>query len=376
MSLGKRARGDNPIFGSTHSDKVQRARHWGINTVNHFWLEDCFVRWERVGEGHPRYTDFPPGVNYMSLLGSTHLSDETLARWTRKAMAMGEEEETGAVEQDVQLGDPTQPTPSASARPRTPGPARVPAKSDVDGGSGLDGDHDMDLADETTPKAGPSRQAQASRSASPIPKKTPAPKRSKRRSESPAGSADDNKPAPSTTKRRRKEAVQAASAEDVQPVPTGRARRQAATKAEDAVHAMAEDMNLYNREKKRKDIIPPSERKAARVIEDGDTSDATTKRGRRSSRLDTETEAEAEDGEVEVKPQVRSSRPKKQPVKRKTSDERESEVEDVKPVVDGTSIYLATTGTVLTAAQNKFFKKHGVVVTDDGKKVTVGHHVL
>ncbi|KAG7527331.1 hypothetical protein FFLO_07042 [Filobasidium floriforme] len=359
------------VAANTHSDKVQRARHWGINTVNHFWLEDCFVRWERVGEGHPRYTDFPPGVNYMSLLGSTHLSDETLARWTRKAMAMGEEEEMGAVEQDVQLGDPTQPTPSASARPRTPGPARVPAKSDVDGGSGLDGDHDMDLADETTPKAGPSRQVQASRSASPIPKKTPASKRSKRRSESLAGSADEDRPAPSTTKRRRKEAMPAAPAEDAQPAPTGRARRQAATKAEDAVHAMAEDMNLYNREKKRKDIIPPSERKAARVIEDGDTSDATTKRGRRrSSRLDTETEAEAEDGEVGVKPQAKSSRSKKQPTKRKTSDERESVAEDVKPVVDGISIYLATTGTVLTAAQNKFFKKHGVVVTDDGKKVT------
>lgn len=368
---------DDRIFNSTHSDKVQRARHWGINTVNHFWLEDCFVRWERVGEGHPRYTDFPPGVNYMSLLGSTYLSDETLARWTRKAMAMGEEEEMGAVEQDVQLGDPTQPTPSASARPRTPGPPRVTAKSDVEKGSGLDVDHDMDLADNTTPKAGPSRRPQASRSASPIPKQTPAPKRSKRRSESPAGSADDDKPAPSTTKRRRKEAVQAAAAEDVQPVPTGRARRQAATKAEDAVHAMAEDMNLYNREKKRKDIIPPSERKAARVVEDGDTSDATTKRGRRrSSRLDTETEAEPEDGELEVKPQVKSSRSKKQPTKRKASDERDSEAEDVKPVVDGAKVYLATTGTVLTAAQNKFFKKHGVVVTDDGKKVTVSHHVF
>lgn len=291
---------------------------------------------------------------------------------------MGEEEEMGAVEQDVQLGDPTQPTPSASARPRTPGPARVPAKSDAGRGSGLDVDHDMDLADDTTPKAGPSRRPQASRSASPVPKKAPAPKRSKRRSESPAGSADEDRPAPSTTKRRRKEAMPTAPAEDAQlPVPTGRARRQAATKAEDAVHAMAEDMNLYNREKKRKDIIPPSERKAARVIEDGDTSDATTKRGRRrSSRLDTETEAEAEDGEVEVKPQAKSSRSKKQPTKRKTSDERESEAEDVKPVIDGDKIYLATTGTVLTAAQNKFFKKHGVVVTDDGKKVTVSCDVI
>lgn len=306
------------------------------------------MRWAHVGEGHYRYTDFPSGVNYMSLIGQAHLTDESLSTWTKKALAWGEEEEMGAVEQDMQLGDPTQPTPRATFRDQTPAP---PATVDGDQPAGLD----TVAMEIDTPKAGPSKPTGGgpSRSMSPV----PSPRRNKKQiRDSPVADMDEDQPVIPTKKRRRVETV--AAKEPVE-APPGRSRRQAATRAEDAVHAMAEDMNLYTKEKKRKDIIPPSERKAARVIEDdGDMSDTTTRRGRRrTSRLDTETEAEMEEEEqvdaTKIAGPSRTKAARSRKVQREaTASELEGD-DDVRPVIDSSEIFLATTGITMTPKQVK-----------------------
>ena len=270
----------------------------------------------------------------------------------------------GAVEQDIQMGDPTQPAPHATARPRTPTSAATD-DDDEHGHGGRDddvsskrGDSVVAMMDQDTPKAGPSRQtaAESSRSASPDARKASVKRNAKQTQGIDGhGDVDDDQPMAPVKKRRRTETT----AEDPVEITTGRARRRAATKADDAVHAMAEDMNLYTKEKKRKDIIPPSERKAARVVDEGDASDnAARRRRRRSSRLGTETEAEVEEGEDEedVKPVGGPSRTKneraRKVVRQVTASDGE-DVEDVKPVVDGSDVYVATTGITLEPLQQK-----------------------
>ncbi|KAG8932273.1 hypothetical protein FRC01_014804, partial [Tulasnella sp. 417] len=52
--------------------KAERALGWNIPIVNHTWLEDCFLEWKNIpigGVAGSKYSKFPPGVNFMSILG-------------------------------------------------------------------------------------------------------------------------------------------------------------------------------------------------------------------------------------------------------------------------------------------------------------------
>ncbi|KAG9018184.1 hypothetical protein FRB90_011933 [Tulasnella sp. 427] len=65
--------------GNTHviaahlgGQKAERAVHWNIPIINHTWLEDCFLEWKNIpvgGVAGSKYSKFPTGVNFMSLLG-------------------------------------------------------------------------------------------------------------------------------------------------------------------------------------------------------------------------------------------------------------------------------------------------------------------
>ena len=37
--------------------------------VNHLWLEDCFVIWRNLTTTNEKYTCFPPGVDFGSMIG-------------------------------------------------------------------------------------------------------------------------------------------------------------------------------------------------------------------------------------------------------------------------------------------------------------------
>ena len=330
-------------LNSTYSDKVDRAKVWGINVVNHFWLEDCFVKWENIGPGNPRYTDYPAGVNYMSSIGRAHLTEESLTRWKEAALAWSEEDEMGAVEQDMQMGGPTQPTPSASTKRRDQAPARNDLQVDVET------DEDRDA----TPKAaGPSRSTP--RPSLPPPADQPTKRKSKVKSP-----VADDMPAASEPKRRKMSTPEPAM------MSTGRVRRQAATKAGDAVHQMAEDMNLFQKEKHRKDLIPPSERKAARI--------ASRREAGTETEHETDVDMDPEEGE-EI-PEVRAAPSKGKPATKKRSAPAKAtteelsdthEAEDVKPDISEDGCIIATTGVKLTAAQTKVrWPRQNVVVLPD-----------
>ncbi|KIY43340.1 hypothetical protein FISHEDRAFT_78219 [Fistulina hepatica ATCC 64428] len=70
------------VAASEQGQKVHKARMWNIAVVNHLWLEDCFVRWERMETGLTRYTHFPEGLNFSHQLGDRGLGqrvEENLA---------------------------------------------------------------------------------------------------------------------------------------------------------------------------------------------------------------------------------------------------------------------------------------------------------
>jgi twin BRCT domain len=70
---------------SLTGQKVTKASEWHIPIVNHFWLEDCYVRWQVLDRSEAAYRDFAPGVNLQKIVGGTHLDTDLLKPWAKQA---------------------------------------------------------------------------------------------------------------------------------------------------------------------------------------------------------------------------------------------------------------------------------------------------
>ncbi|QRV91030.1 PTCB-BRCT domain protein [Ceratobasidium sp. AG-Ba] len=46
-------------------NKIEKAREWRIPIVNHLWLEDSFRAWSKMALSDRKYTEYPPGVDWM-----------------------------------------------------------------------------------------------------------------------------------------------------------------------------------------------------------------------------------------------------------------------------------------------------------------------
>ncbi|KAJ9093723.1 hypothetical protein QFC21_006319 [Naganishia friedmannii] len=90
------------IAATKSGEKVSRASAWGIPVMNHMYLEDCFTQWKRLPEAvDDRYTLFPNGVNYMSLLGNAKLNDKDLERWTAPAKDIDDDHDMQEIDGDI-----------------------------------------------------------------------------------------------------------------------------------------------------------------------------------------------------------------------------------------------------------------------------------
>lgn len=110
--------------------------------LNHLYLEDCFIKWKHLPEaGDDRYTAFPHGVNFMTLLGNAKLTDTDLERWTAAAKDIDDDDDMQEVDGDITATGitlPTQLSGEGSQRDRT-------IRQDLTGG-GADG-MDVDAPD-------------------------------------------------------------------------------------------------------------------------------------------------------------------------------------------------------------------------------------
>ncbi|KAL3420766.1 BRCA1 C terminus domain-containing protein [Phlyctema vagabunda] len=61
------------ITARENSEKCTAAAEWNINMVNHLWIEDSYVKGAPQSLTIPRYTHFPPRTNLGEIIGQTEL---------------------------------------------------------------------------------------------------------------------------------------------------------------------------------------------------------------------------------------------------------------------------------------------------------------
>ncbi|KAG9699005.1 hypothetical protein KCU95_g3078, partial [Aureobasidium melanogenum] len=59
------------ITAHTHSEKCDAAQEWNIAIINHLWLEESYAKCSVQALTHKRYTHFPPRTNLSEIVGQT-----------------------------------------------------------------------------------------------------------------------------------------------------------------------------------------------------------------------------------------------------------------------------------------------------------------
>lgn len=66
------------ITAHGNSEKCTAAREWGLQVVNHLWLEESYAKWKLQPVSEPRYTHFPRRTNLSEVVGQTRLDRSVL----------------------------------------------------------------------------------------------------------------------------------------------------------------------------------------------------------------------------------------------------------------------------------------------------------
>jgi hypothetical protein len=93
---------DNTHLVTAHgnSEKCRAAKDWGLQVVNHLWLEESYAKWKLLPVSDPRYTHFPRRTNLGEVVGQTNLDHNVLERIFFPAD--GEPDETRVMKQKDQ----------------------------------------------------------------------------------------------------------------------------------------------------------------------------------------------------------------------------------------------------------------------------------
>lgn len=68
------------ITAHGNSDKCSAARDWGLEVVNHLWLEESYAKWTMQPTSNLRYIHFPLRTNLGEVAGQTRLDRDVLER--------------------------------------------------------------------------------------------------------------------------------------------------------------------------------------------------------------------------------------------------------------------------------------------------------
>jgi hypothetical protein len=203
------------ITARNQSEKCQAAKEWGIEMVNHLWIEESYAKCALQPLSSPRYTYFPPRTNLGEIIGQTPFDAAVLE----------------------EKFFPKDPTPS----PEDPRVSREPMREKDRNLTGSKNSIDGDVA-----MGGTEDEVE--------PKKTPAPR--------PRSKSSINQFSTPASDRRR---VSAGKENDT---PSSTGSRSAKDKAVSRLHGLASDIALYEKEKKRKGPIWGGERALSRFEKD------------------------------------------------------------------------------------------------------------
>jgi hypothetical protein len=90
------------ITAREFSEKVAAAREWGIETVNHLWLEESYAKWRVQTLTNPRYTHFPARTNLGEVVGQTQIDRLAIEG---NVAALEDEDEATASEHEIMAMD-------------------------------------------------------------------------------------------------------------------------------------------------------------------------------------------------------------------------------------------------------------------------------
>ena len=102
------------ITAHRNSEKCEAAEEWGIEIVNHLWLEDSYAECKEMPRTSERYTYFPPRMNMGDILGAMEINREAVKKAYFSAKQKQKEVDT------------TSSTNTAMNRSRTGGEAQTP----------------------------------------------------------------------------------------------------------------------------------------------------------------------------------------------------------------------------------------------------------
>ena len=68
------------IAAHKNSEKCEAAAEWGVNSVNHLWLEDSYAKCREMPLTENRYTYFPSRTNLGEVLGQTEIDREAIEK--------------------------------------------------------------------------------------------------------------------------------------------------------------------------------------------------------------------------------------------------------------------------------------------------------
>jgi hypothetical protein len=97
---------DNTHLITAHkqSEKCEAANEWGVNVINHLWLEDSYSKCQEQPLTDTKYIHFPPRTNLGEILGHTEIDREAVEKIffskTRKPKSL----KVAAVQQDSVSG--------------------------------------------------------------------------------------------------------------------------------------------------------------------------------------------------------------------------------------------------------------------------------
>ncbi|CAO2650493.1 Nn.00g017850.m01.CDS01 [Neocucurbitaria sp. VM-36] len=68
------------ITAHKNSEKCEAAAEWGVDVVNHLWLEDSYAKCKEMPLTDNRYTYFPPRTNLGEVLGQTEIDRDAMEK--------------------------------------------------------------------------------------------------------------------------------------------------------------------------------------------------------------------------------------------------------------------------------------------------------
>ncbi|KAG9090769.1 hypothetical protein FRC06_000887 [Ceratobasidium sp. 370] len=174
-------------------NKIEKAREWRIPIVNHLWLEDCFRAWAKMAISDRKYTEYPPGIDWMQEINARGVGTGPLPDPPREKKPAPLPIPTPAAEaahapNGARRPALVEPRPSMENAPNSTSLQRKPSTSNQDKSRSTKPSH-------TSPDAPPSKSTKADAAKRKHDADTSPSKRARTSQGRPSDSSNNNKPA-------------------------------------------------------------------------------------------------------------------------------------------------------------------------------------